>query len=325
MPQGVLVYLEHRQGSIKKPSREALGCGRLCADATSQELVAVAVGSGVESLAGEAGKAGADRVLLVDDPALAENSIAGHGKAVAEAARKMAPALILFPATVEGKDVAAWVAAALDTGLATDCIAIEAKDGSFLARRPVYAGKAILTVKPTKLPFVASLRPNVFAVSARNGGGAAEKVAFEGTGAGRVRTTEHIAAAEGKIELAEASIVVSGGRGLKGPENFSLIEELARELGAAVGASRAVVDAGWRPHEEQVGQTGKTVAPQLYFACGISGAIQHLAGMSTSRTIVAINNDESAPIFNVATYGLVGDALEVLPALTAAIREAKNG
>jgi len=205
-----------------------------------------------------------------------------------------------------------------------DCTGLELDGGTLRAIRPVYAGKAIQTLKIGAAPFVASLRPNVFPPLAPSGGGSADVEPLD--------TSEEQAAVKtvvkqvkpregGKIELTEADVIVSGGRGMKDPSNFHLVEELAEALGAAVGASRAVVDAGWRPHAEQVGQTGKTVSPGLYFACGISGAIQHLAGMSTSKCIVAVNKDPEAPIFKVADYGIVGDALEVLPALTEEIRK----
>lgn len=325
MAEGILAYVEHRDGSLKKASKEVLGEGRRCADSLGTTLTAILAGTGVESLVSEVAAAGADRVLLVEDPSLAEFSLDGHGKAVVKASEESAPKLLLFPASADGRDVSAYVAAALDAGLASDCVGIQVEGGEILARRPVYAGKCYAVVKPTSLPFLASLRPNVFSPVESEGKSAeVTKLEFDAGSGPKVRVKETKSAEAEKVELTEAAIVVSGGRGLKGPENFHLIEELAAELGAAVGASRAVVDAGWRPHEEQVGQTGKTVSPQVYFACGISGAIQHLAGMSTSGTIIAINKDPEAPIFNLATYGLVGDALEILPKLTEGIRGAKG-
>src|SRR5262249_23681907 len=229
----------------------------------------------------------------------------------------------LFGASAIGKDLAPRVAARLGVGLATDCTALSADGGKLLATRPVFAGKANQKVAFAKVPAIASLRPKVFAPVSRNGNAAAvEPLAFSwDAAASRAKVVGVKAAGGGKADLTESEIIVSGGRGLKGPENFRLIEELAEALGATVGASRAVVDAGWRPHSDQVGQTGKAVSPKLYVAVGISGAIQHLAGMSSSRCIVAINKDPEAPIFKVADYGLVGDLFEVVPALTRAVKE----
>jgi electron transfer flavoprotein alpha subunit len=222
-----------------------------------------------------------------------------------------------------GRDLAPRVAARLGVGLAADCTAIEAEGGKLVATRPVYAGKAVQKVAFPKTPAIVSLRPKVFAALAGDGRAAATvealNVEFDPAKA-RAQVVKVVASAAGKADLTEAEIIVSGGRGLKGPENFAMIEALAEALGATVGASRAVVDAGWRPHSDQVGQTGKTVSPKLYVAVAISGAIQHLAGMSSSRCIVAINKDPEAPIFKVADYGLVGDAFEVVPALTEAVK-----
>jgi electron transfer flavoprotein alpha subunit len=223
----------------------------------------------------------------------------------------------MLGATAMGKDLAPRVAVRLDAGLAADCTALSVRDGFIVATRPVYAGKALVDVRVNSAVGVYTLRPNVFTAGVSNGTAAAvEKmdIALEENDFSVV--VKSTAQATGKLDVAEASIIVSGGRGLKGPENFAMIEELAGVLGAAVGASRAVVDAGWRPHDEQVGQTGKTVSPSLYIAVAISGAIQHLAGMSSSKYIVAINKDKEAPVFQVADYGIVGDAFEVVPALT---------
>jgi electron transfer flavoprotein alpha subunit len=213
------------------------------------------------------------------------------------------------------------IAAKLATGLAADVTEVMVEGGALMAIRPVYAGKALLKVKLTGKPAVLSLRPNVFTPVPRPKAGAAQTVAVT-VPAGRVTVTEIKAAEAGSLDVAEAPIVISGGRGLKEPANFKILEDLAHAFGgrAAVGASRAVVDAGWRPHADQVGQTGKTVSPTLYIAVGISGAIQHLAGMRTSKVIVAINKDKDAPIFKVADYGVVGDLFEIVPALTAAVR-----
>jgi len=208
------------------------------------------------------------------------------------------------------------VAAKLGAGLVSDCSALAIKDARLEARRAMYSGKVLATVSWAAEPQLATLRPNVFALGTPDAARQAEVVKGSVDTSARARVTETHATTQGKVELTEAQIVVSGGRGLKGPENFPLVEGLAAAMGAAVGASRAVVDAGWVDHQYQVGQTGKTVSPSLYVACGISGAIQHLAGMSSSRVIVAINKDPDAPIFKVANYGILGDVFEVLPKLT---------
>ena len=232
---------------------------------------------------------------------------------------------VLIPYTAMGKDVAPRVAARVGAGLVSDVVNLEVKDGKLEARRPVYAGKALATVRWEGEPQMATLRPNVFALGTAEAARKYDTVtgtADVSTRRARVQSVQ--AAGAGKVELTEAQIIVSGGRGLKGPENFHLVEELANALGAAVGASRAVVDAGWVDHQMQVGQTGKTVSPTLYVAAGISGAIQHLAGMSSSKVIVAINKDADAPIFKVADYGIVGDVFEVLPKLSAAAKELRS-
>jgi electron transfer flavoprotein alpha subunit len=228
---------------------------------------------------------------------------------------------VVFAASAQGKDLAPRVAARLGVPLAADATELAVDGGAVIVTRPVYAGKAQLKVKVTATPAVVSLRPNVFTPVERPKAGTAETAPVSGD-AGRVVVKGIKAAAGGTLDVAEASIVVSGGRGMKEPANFKLLEDLAAALGgrAAVGASRAVVDAGWRPHGDQVGQTGKTVSPSLYVAVGISGAIQHLAGMRTAKVIVAINKDKDAPIFKVADYGIVGDLFEVVPKLTEEIR-----
>jgi len=216
----------------------------------------------------------------------------------------------------------ARVAAKLGVGVAADLTDLAADDGGLVVTRPVYAGKALLKVKVMSQPAVLSLRPNVFTPVERPKAGAADTIAVN-VAAGRVTVREIKAAPAGTLDVAEAQVIISGGRGLKEPANFKVLEELAHAFGgqAAVGASRAVVDAGWRAHADQVGQTGKTVSPSLYIAVGISGAIQHLAGMRTSKVIVAINKDKDAPIFKIADYGVVGDLFEIVPKLTEAIRK----
>jgi electron transfer flavoprotein alpha subunit len=235
---------------------------------------------------------------------------------MAQAVKAVEASVVLLPFTAVGKDLAPRLAGRLDAGLATDCVALGMKDGRLVARRPVYSGKAYATVCWEGEPRLATLRPNVFPLGTADLSRKAEVLEGKVDAALRAKVTATAATAAGRAELTEAQIVVSGGRGLKGPEHFVLIRELADALGAAVGASRAVVDAGWVDHQHQVGQTGKTVSPSLYIACAISGAIQHLAGMSSSKVIVAVNKDKEAPIFRVASYGIVGDVFEVLPRLT---------
>jgi electron transfer flavoprotein alpha subunit len=262
----------------------------------------------------------------MDAPALRTFTPAAHGRALAAAAKATGASLVLLGASAQGKDLAPAAAARLGTSPVADATRSVVAGGKVSWVRPVYAGKALATVETDGPVAVVSLRPNAFEPGPEGPAGAVE--AFDpGVPESDVRVVlrEVLAPAAKRVDLTEADVVVSGGRGLKGPEHFHLVEGLAAALGGVVGASRAVVDAGWRPHSEQVGQTGKTVAPKLYVALGISGAIQHLAGMSSSRCIVAINKDPEAPIFKVADYGLVGDAFEIVPALTKAVLEAKGG
>ncbi|HEV8479523.1 MAG TPA: electron transfer flavoprotein subunit alpha/FixB family protein [Candidatus Eisenbacteria bacterium] len=324
----VLVFVEARDGQIKSTSLEAVSEARRLADQGSLgEVCAVIPGSKVEGAAG-LGAYGADRAWTVDDELVAHYQPESYVACVAEAVKKAGANLILFPASAMGRDLAPRVAARLGAGLASDCTALDWQGGALVATRPVYAGKAISTVKIAGSPALASLRPRAFAATERRPGAscAVEPLGITLDPArARVRTVEVGAGEGGRVDLTEAEVIVSGGRGLRGPEHFHLIEELAEALGGTVGASRAVVDAGWRPHAEQVGQTGKTVSPKLYVAVGISGAIQHLAGMSSARCIVAINKDPEAPIFKIADYGIVGDAFEVVPALTEALKGLKVG
>ena len=317
----ILVFIEQRDGQVRSVAREALGEASRLAATLGGPVIGVCAAAADPGLAA-LGPAGASEVLLATHESFARYEPAGYVAAVAAAADKVKPQVVLFSASSMGRDLAPRVAARLGVGLASDCVALAVEGGRLQATRPVFAGKASQTLAFRKSPAMVSLRPKVFAPLAGNGG-AATVVPLAVTpdpAAARARVIEIKAESAGAVDLTEAEIIVSGGRGLKGPENFHLIESLARALGATVGASRAVVDAGWRPHSDQVGQTGKTVSPKLYVAVGISGAIQHLAGMSSSRCIVAINKDPDAPIFKVADYGLVGDAFEVVPALTAAVQ-----
>ncbi len=321
----ILVVLEQRDGHVRPVSREALGEASRLAASLGGPVVGVCCAVADPGLAA-LGEAGADKVLLATHEAFARYDAAGFATAVAAAVTAVAPALVLFPASAMGRDLAPRVAAMAGVGLASDCSALAVADGRVVATRPVYAGKALQKVAFTASPAMASLRPKLFAPIEPAGGrtAAVEPLAFAWDAAApRAKVTGLAGAKSGKPDVTEAEIVVSGGRGMKGPEHFTLIEQLADALGASVGASRAVVDAGWRPHGEQVGQTGKVVAPKLYIAVGISGAIQHLAGMTSSKCIVAINKDPDAPIFKVADYGIVGDLFEVVPALTSALRQSR--
>ncbi len=321
----VLVFAEQRGGILKKASLEAAGVARTIADATSGTVAAVILGQGIGNLAEELGKAGVERVYVGDDGIFADYSNDAYGLATGKAAQVFGADVLLFPATAMGKDLAPKVAARLGIGLLSDATEMAMEGGKPLFRRPIYAGKAYSTLEPTgDKTFAVTLRPNVFPPGdqARS----AEVVPLDhAVSAGDIKAVvEKILTAEGDLlDVAEADIIVSGGRGMKGPENFSILEELAKVLGGAMGASRAAVDAGWIPHSHQVGQTGKVVSPALYIACGISGAIQHLAGMSTSKVIVAVNKDPEAPIFKLATYGIVGDLFEIVPKLTEAAKALK--
>lgn len=319
----ILVYVEQRDGQLRPVSREALGEAKRLAATLGGPVTAIYCGASDAGLAA-LGEAGADHVLVAQHEAFARYDGAGYAAAVAAAARSTTAKLVLFSASSLGKDLAPRVAALLGVGLAGDCIALDASGGKLVARRPVMAGKAIEKLAFPASPALATLRPKAFAPAAVESGKAASVAALSfsyDASAPRAVVTAITGATGGRPDLTESEVIVSGGRGLKGPEHFALVEQLADALGATVGASRAVVDAGWRPHGDQVGQTGKTVSPKLYVAIGISGAIQHLAGMSSSRCIVAINKDPEAPIFKVADYGVVGDLFEVVPALTEAIRK----
>jgi len=317
----ILVFTEQRESKIKKSSFEAVSAAHKLAGELGGTSVALVVGSGVDGIAGDLGAYGASRVIVVDSPRLEKYSNAAYAKVIAEVAKKEQAAIVVLPASQMGKDLAPRVAVKLNAGLAADCIALRVENGDVIATRPVFAGKTLLDVRVKTPVKIFTLRPNVFA-AARNGQGAAvEKMDVPLEEKDFSATVTEMSVATGRPDVTEADIIVSGGRGLKGPENFHLVEELADVLGAGVGASRAVVDAGWRPHDEQVGQTGKTVSPTMYVACGISGAVQHLAGMSSSKYIVAINKDKDAPIFQVADYGIVGDVFEILPELTTQLKQ----
>jgi len=325
MSATILVFAECRDGEFKRSSHEAIGEARRIADGCGAGVAVVVLGARAAA-AGEALAAyGADRILACGDESLDLYQGQAYAATLAAAVERESAQLVLVPASAMGKDVAARLSARLAAASACDLVEIDwTPDGGLRGLRPVYSGKARASVSVAGgTTTVATLRPNVFPAPAVD---TTRQAAIDALAcpldvkALRVRTVRVEKPEEREIDVAEASIVVSGGRGLKEAANFSLVRELAAALGGAVGASRAVVDEGWIPHAHQVGQTGKVVSPQLYIACGISGAIQHLAGMSSSGTIVAINKDSEASIFKVATYGIVGDLFEVLPALTEAVR-----
>lgn len=318
----ILVFAEQRDNKFKKPAFEAVRTARTIADQMNGEVVALVIGGSVQSIAPALGGYGAHKVLAAEDARLAEYASSAYAKLVANAAKTQQADVVFIPATSMGKDVAPRVAVKLDAGLASDCTALTVEGGEIVATRPIYAGKAITKLKITSASRVFTLRPNVFPAGESNGAVApVETLAVDLSAQDLACVVKELKQTAGRLDVAEADIIVTGGRGLKGPENFGMVEQLAGALGAAVGASRAVVDAGWRPHDEQVGQTGKTVSPSLYIAVAVSGAIQHLAGMSSSKYIVAINKDKDAPIFQVASYGIVGDAFEIVPALTAEVKK----
>ena len=320
----VLVFIEQRDGKIRKASFEALTLGREIAAKTGGALGAVVAGSGIAGLAPELAAYGAAKVFVADKPELALYSCEGYTAALDAAVNAFAPAVVLVPATSMGKDVAPRLAARRKVGLLSDVMSLEVEGGRLVATRLVYSGKARATVTadPAAALQIATPRPNVFPAS-KGAAGAGEVVALDVAPKIRAKVVKVETAEAGEIDVAEADKIVSGGRGIKGPENWPMLKALCHEMGAALGASRAAVDAGWIDHSHQVGQTGKVVSPTLYVACGISGAIQHMAGMGSSKVIVAINKDADAPIFKVATYGIVGDMFQIVPALTEAVKRAK--
>lgn len=322
----VLAFAETRAGALRKSSLETVTAARALADATGGEVHAMVVGPpGIAASAERLAAHGADVVLVCEHPGFAPDNPEAAAAVVAKRLESGYRAA-LFAATAQGRDVSPRVAGKLGRPLAADAIAIDVAGDAIVVRHPVNTGKVIATVSIAGSPAIISVRPGTYPPHPNAKAGRIEQVAPVGDpSASRVKVTEVVAGDTNKPDLGEAPIIVSGGRGLKAPENFKLVEELAEALGnAAVGATRAVTDDGWRPHSDQIGQTGRLVSPELYIAVGISGAIQHLAGMRTSRTIVAINKDREAPIFKIADYGIVGDALEIVPALTEAIKEAKK-
>ncbi|MDN3054557.1 electron transfer flavoprotein subunit alpha/FixB family protein [Streptomyces sp. SRF1] len=317
----VLVYVDHVDGAVRKPTLELLTLARRVGDP-----VAVALGSGAENTAATLAEHGAVKVLTADAPEFGDYLVVPKVDAVQAAYESVSPAAVLFPSSAEGKEIAARLAVRIGSGIITDAVDLEAGDEGPVATQSVFAAAFTTKSRVTKGTPVITVKPNSAAVEAAPAAGAVEalSVSFSEQATGTKVVSRTPREATGRPELTEAAIVVSGGRGVGGAENFPLIEALADSLGAAVGASRAAVDAGWYPHTNQVGQTGKTVSPQLYVAAGISGAIQHRAGMQTSKTIVAVNKDAEAPIFDLVDYGVVGDLFEVVPQLTEEVKARKG-
>lgn len=326
MAKSVCVIAEFRNGAFRRVSFEVASEGKRIADALGAGVCAIAVGSGVAGKAAELGRYGVDKVYAADDPAL-ENYVAEtYVPVIADLVAKCDPAAVILPASVDGKDISARLAARMQAGLAQDCTKIVCEGGAIKAKRPIFAGKAFAWCEwaPGALPFI-SCRPNVMDCLPPVEG---KKAEVEAAQVSIPKPRSFVRSVDldtsGKVELTEAEIIVSGGRGMKGPEHYGMLDELAKIVGAAVGASRAAVDAGWRPHSDQVGQTGKVVNPNLYVAVGISGAIQHLAGMGSSKFIVAINKDPEAPIFSKADYGVVEDLFNFVPVFTEEVRKLKS-
>ena len=324
----VLAVAEVRDGRLRSVSGEAVSVARGIADSLGCRVdVAVLAGPGSGDVAAALSAQGADRVLEIGTGGPGPATVAGSAAALAAHIGACGYAAVIFAATAPGRDLAPRVAAKLASPLLTDVVAVEVDGGEIVATRPVFAGKALARVRATRAPVLFSVRPNVFAVTESPREVVVEVVAAGGGGDPGGYRVKGFEASEGDaVDVSEAEIVVSGGRGMKDPSNWHVLADLRDALGdgAALGASRAVVDAGWRPHAEQVGQTGKTVTPKLYFAMAISGAIQHLAGMRTSGVIVAVNRDADAPIFGVADYGIVGDVFEVVPRLAEAVRDLRQ-
>ena len=323
----VLVFAETRGGEIRKVALEALAAARQLAAKDGEVHAILAAGAGVGARAAALAAHGADLVLIAEHPGLERYNGDALTALIAERAGSGAYRAVVFSASVHGRELAPRVAARLGAGFVADAVGLELQGETLLVRHPVNTGKLTATLAIAGTPAVVSVRPGMFAVSEQPGAGRTEQLVLPVDPAqSRVVVTALEQGSNARLDLSEAPIVVSGGRGLKAAENFRLLEDLASAFGrAAVGCTRAVSDDGWRPHSDQIGQTGRTVSPDLYLALGISGAVQHLAGMRTSRTIVAVNKDRESPIFKVADYGIVGDVLEIVPALTAAVREARKG
>jgi electron transfer flavoprotein alpha subunit len=327
--RNIMVFAESRGTELRKVALEAVSAARALADQIGgAEVHALLLGpGGIGAKAAQLGQHGADVVLVCEHAGFATYAREASAATLADRAKSGGYRAVILPFSANGRDLGPRVAARLDAPIAADVIALAGSADTLTVKHPGYANKVIVTLEVKGSPAVVSLRPSAFTPKENAKAGRVENISSAADpSAERVVVKELIEGAKGKLDLGEAPVIVSGGRGLKAAENFRLVEDLAAAFGnAAVGATRAVTDEGWRPHSDQIGQTGRQVSPQLYVAVGISGAIQHLAGMRTARTIVAINKDPEAPIFKVADYGVVGDVLEVVPALTSAVREAKKG
>jgi len=325
MAQGVMTIAEQRDGEIRKISYEIVSEGRRLADSLGQEVTTLLLGSNIKDKASTLGHYGADKVLVADDPRLETYTTDAYVSVIAELVKANDPAILLLGASVQGKDLSGRLSAKLGIGMAQDCTVFAIEDGNLVATRPIYAGKAYAKVTfSDSFPQMGTARPNVMTMNEPDTSRSAEIVDASFTlddSILKTKVADVMKDESGKADLTEADKIVSGGRGMKGPEHYKILEDLADVIGATVGASRSAVDSGWRPHTDQVGQTGKVVSPNLYIACGISGAIQHLAGMSTSKVIVAINKDPDAPIFQKADYGVVDDLFKVVPPLTEEIKK----
>jgi electron transfer flavoprotein alpha subunit len=329
MAKGIWIFVERSDGTLRKVAFEMLSEARKMADKLGEELCVVVLGEGVEAATKDCGPYGADKVYVVESPLLKDYTTEGYAKALVDLVKQHQPSILLGGATVIGKDLFPRVAARLDAGLAVDCTEIKLAEGNqFVVKRPMYAGKVYAEVGfSDATPKMATIRPNVLIPAQPDASRKAEvvKVAPALTADDiTCKIVEQLKVAGEKVDLTEAEVIISGGRGMKGPENFTILEDMAAVLNATVGASRAAVDAGWRPQSDQVGQTGKVVSPNLYIACGISGAIQHFAGMGTSKYIVAINKDPEAVIFSKCDYGICDDLFKVLPKLTEELKKIRQ-
>jgi electron transfer flavoprotein alpha subunit len=324
MAVNCLVVTDIVNGEFRKVSLEALSEARRLIG-TDGQVTALMIGQGIDQLGAVPARYGADVVMIADDPQVKDYHPDRYTDTVQRAAQLKQTDVILIPATDIGKDLAPRVAARLDAGLAEDCLKLTLTGDRLEADRPMFAGKVISRVAVLSKIKVVTLRPNVFALSepASSSSGVMEKLDVQ-SGESKLNLKEFRESASAKIDVSEAEIVVTGGRGMKGPENFAMLETLADLLGGAVGATRAAVDAGWRPHSDQVGQTGKTVTPNLYLMFGASGSIQHWAGMSGAKCIVAVNKNPEAPIISKADYSIVADLFEVVPVLTEEIRKIRG-
>jgi electron transfer flavoprotein alpha subunit len=319
----ILAVLEQREGLLKRSAFEVVSVAANLIKDLNTFAEAVIVGESISNI-NEVSKYGINKVTHLKNSELMNYSSSGYTDAISKFAIESGFEILILSNTSMGRDLAPRLSVILNAACVVDCTQINVFGNDIVCRRPIYAGKSFIDVKILSNAKVITIRPNVFKAKIQESSSNPEIIVKEISSPDLREKVIEFKKAEGKQDVSEADIIVSGGRGMKGPENFHLIEELADALGAAVGASRAVVDAGWRPHSEQVGQTGKTVSPTLYVACGISGAIQHLAGMSSSKYILAINKDKDAPIFNIADYGITGDIFEIIPALTEEIKKVKQ-